>query len=135
MTVFAAGSLRRAFSRMADAYQSVYGQSIDFVFGPAGLLREAIERGQKPDLFASANTAHPEKLLDSGWAYRTFPFARNALGLTVRSSALTAGMHWLDVLTNPKLRIGISTPRSQRRLCSGAFQQYRKDSSWSWELA
>jgi ABC-type molybdate transport system, periplasmic component len=60
ISVFAAGSLKRAFFPLCERYNTLTGVTVNLTFGPAGLLREKIEAGEQCDLFASANTAHPQ---------------------------------------------------------------------------
>jgi ABC-type molybdate transport system substrate-binding protein len=106
VSLFAAGSLRAALTEAAEAFGGV-----DPTFGPSGLLRERIEGGASPDVFASANLAHPARIA----AARGLPFvlfARNRLcavarpGLDVTSETLLARM--LD----PAVKLGTSTPRA-----------------------
>lgn len=66
--LFAAGSLRLAFAPLLSAFQRDTGQKVSAEFGPAGLLRQRIENGERPQLFASANVAHPQRLADLGIA-------------------------------------------------------------------
>src|SRR5262245_35516873 len=63
--VFAAGSLMTPLTRIADALRT-QGIEIAFTFGPSGTLRARLERGERADLFASANMAHPQALHDAG---------------------------------------------------------------------
>jgi molybdate transport system substrate-binding protein len=108
--IFAAGSLRYAFSLIAEKYKTQYNQTFDAEFGPAGLLRERIENGENADLFASANTAHPEQLLQKGLTQKVIPFAHNSLCLILRNTALFDGMDWFSALMVPGAIIGMSTP-------------------------
>lgn len=105
MRVLAAGSLRKVWSSLLAHFP----QSVDTQFGPAGLLRERIEAGEPCDLFASANVAHPQALLQQGQARSVVPFASNTLCLTVRSNALREGDDWFTLLTRPDLRVATST--------------------------
>ncbi|MGB3390481.1 MAG: substrate-binding domain-containing protein, partial [Pseudaminobacter sp.] len=61
LTVHAAGSLRNVLPVLTAAFKE--GQGVEFVVrhGPAGLLRERIEAGDRPDLFLSANFGHPAR--------------------------------------------------------------------------
>jgi ABC-type molybdate transport system substrate-binding protein len=108
--LFAAGSLKTALGEVVASHDARYGTSTDTRFGPSGLLRGAIEEGEQPDVFASANMAHPNKLAGDGWGGPVALFARNQLcglaqpGLTVTSNIL------LDVLLDPEVRVGTSTP-------------------------
>lgn len=105
MRVLAAGSLRRVWPSLLAHFP----QSVDTRFGPAGLLRERIQAGEPCDLFASANLAHPQALLQQGQARSVVPFASNTLCLTVRSTVLRDGDDWLSLLTRPDLRLATST--------------------------
>ncbi len=86
--LFAAGSLRLAFTPLLSAFQRDTGQKVSAEFGPAGLLRQRIENGERPQLFASANVAHPQRLADLGMAGAVQVFARNRLCATVRNVAV-----------------------------------------------
>lgn len=108
LRVLAAGSLRAVW----PALMAAYGSPVDTDFGPAGLLRERIATGERCDLFASANTAHAENLLQRGLAQQTGRFAANSLCLTVKRDRVRPGENWLSVLTRPDLRLATSTPRS-----------------------
>ncbi len=108
--VLAAGSLKRAFIPLCQHFSQQTGIPVYVDFGPAGLLRERIEAGQRCDLFASANTRHPQMLLASGRAQAATTFAFNRLNLTARKTAQTENADWLSLLSNPALRLGTSTP-------------------------
>ncbi|HGY3717087.1 TPA: substrate-binding domain-containing protein [Citrobacter gillenii] len=105
VTLFAAGSLRLAFTPLIDQFMSLSGIDVSVEYGPAGLLRERIEAGEPCALFASANRAHPQQLLASGRALSAHTFCWNQLSLTTQRTG-----EWLDLLRDPTLRIGTSTP-------------------------
>jgi ABC-type molybdate transport system substrate-binding protein len=75
--VFAAGSLRVAFNEIGIAFQSATGVRLENDFGPSGALRERIEKGEQPDLFASADMGNPAALTRAGRAGPVILFARN----------------------------------------------------------
>ena len=111
LRLLAAGSLRPAFTPLCRAFTVRSGIDVSVEFGPAGLLRERIERGEACHLFASANVAHPQALLDAGRAVDCVTFAFNRLNLTVkRAVAHAGGADWLALLADTSLRIGTSTP-------------------------
>lgn len=111
LNVLAAGSLRKALSPHLTQFSQQFGVNIHVQFGPAGLLREQIERGASWDLFASANLQHPQKLQEQGLAKSIMPFLRNRLCLTARRTCMNSESDsWLELLTNTQLRIGTSTP-------------------------
>lgn len=69
VTVYAAGSLRAALTRIgADFEASPGGQKVAFVFGASGLLRDRLLGGERADVFASANMDHPLALAAAGRA-------------------------------------------------------------------
>lgn len=110
LTLFAAGSLRRAFIPLQAQFTQQTGIAVDITFGPAGLLRERIEKGEACSVFASANRQHPQALHEARRAQSPRLFARNELILTVKNSPQTAGKEWLELLSDSALRLGTSTP-------------------------
>lgn len=108
--LLAAGSLKSALVPLLARFQARTGLVVNAGFGPAGLLRERIENGEQCDIFASANTCHPQALLASGMAHAVQTFALNRLNLTVRRMPKTESADWLSLLTDASLRLGTSTP-------------------------
>ena len=110
--VLAAGSLTGALNAVIKLYEEKTGQRVQAEYGPAGLLRERIEGGEYPDIFASANMAHPQALADRGLATQPVVMARNRLcaralpgfGLTIHNV--------LPRLLDPKVGLGTSTPKA-----------------------
>jgi len=107
-----AGSLNLALSQVADAFLAKTGIKVTQTYGPSGTLRQQIEGGLRPDVFASADTASPRALAREGLAGPVQVFARNQIVAVVRSGfGQTAGQsNLLDVLLDPATRIGTSTP-------------------------
>lgn len=112
LRVYAAGSLRRAFTPLLAAFSERYALSVTPTFGPAGLLREMIEQGDKVDLFASANGAHPLRLMTLGLARETALFTRNHLCILMRNVPELTTQTWLAALRDPRFRLSTSTPGS-----------------------
>ncbi|MFB2567480.1 molybdate ABC transporter substrate-binding protein [Rhizobium sp. IMFF44] len=108
--VLSAGSLRHAFPAIIGAFGGEFGIGISLTLGPAGLLREAIETGTSFDLFASANLAHPRRLVSMGLAEDAVCFARNRLCVLSRAELGLTTENFLSVLADPAVRIGTSTP-------------------------
>lgn len=106
LTLLAAGSLRSAFLPLVAHFRQHTGLAVDAQFGPAGLLRERIEAGAPCAVFASANAAHPQALLQAGLAQECQGFASNQLMLTARRSPDNDGLDWLALLSTPRLRVG-----------------------------
>ncbi len=114
LRLFAAGSLRAAMTELIGAFRAARPEhAVESTFGPSGLLRERVEKGETAHVFASADKGHPQKLIDKALALNPLMiFARNELcgiarpGLNVTSDSL------LDTMLDPAMRLGISTPKA-----------------------
>ena len=113
LEVFAAGSLTGAMTAIIKLYQEKTGIQVQAEFGPAGLLRERIEGGARPDLFASANMAHPQALADKGLATIPTVMARNRICAKALPSFGLTTANVFDRMLDPKtVGIGTSTPKA-----------------------
>ncbi len=110
LRIYAAGSLKEAMAAVLAASGLPSEQFAEPVYGPAGSLRERIERGAPADLFASADLRQPQRLAEERggrpvviFAYsRMCALSRGALGLTPANL--------LDRMLDPRVRLVISTP-------------------------
>ena len=66
--VYAAGSLRQVMTEMVQAFASPAGTTVTTVFGPSGILREWIEKGEDAHVFASADLSNAQALARTGRA-------------------------------------------------------------------
>ena len=112
LTLYAAGSLKAALGDVAASYEKTYKTKVATKFGPSGLLRKAIEGGENPDVFASANMAHPEKLASEGWGSPVALFARNQLCAIAQPDVAVTTDNFLDAIMDPDVRLGTSTPKA-----------------------
>lgn len=112
LKLFAAGSLRYVFEPLLNDFSHQHRVKITTTFGPAGLLRQRIESGEKTDLFASANVAHPQQLLASGLARHTRSFAKNRLCIVMRDIPELTERPWQSALLDDKYILATSTPGS-----------------------
>jgi molybdate transport system substrate-binding protein len=116
--IYAAGSLREAMTALEKAFQSEQQKNAStaptfaakFLFGPSGKLRERIEAGERPMLFASASPEHTEKLQSAGLLRSSNLFAGNALCVLARPGFSLAGRSVIDVLLADDVTVGTSTP-------------------------
>jgi molybdate transport system substrate-binding protein len=112
LRVFGAGSLREVMAVIGGRYHEATGIAVINEFGPSGLMRERIEKGERVDLFASADLGHPLKLLHDGRATRVALFVRNTLcGVAVPKVGLTTA-NFIDRLLDPTIKLGTSTPKA-----------------------
>jgi len=112
LMLYAAGSLKAALGDVALSYEETYKIKVNTKFGPSGLLRQAIEEGENPDVFASANMAHPEKLASNEWGSPVVLFARNKLCALVQPDVEVSTDSLLDVIMDKEIRLGTSTPKA-----------------------
>jgi len=110
--VMAAGSLRSALGEMADAFTRQSGIAVETRFASAGTLHERIEKGEKADLFVSADMAAPQALADEGRADPVVLFARNRMCAFVRPGLSFTPAILLATLLDPKMTVGTSTPKA-----------------------
>jgi molybdate transport system substrate-binding protein len=115
VNLYAAGSLKASLTEVVTAFERGSGGKVpvETTFGPSGLLRERIEKGEPAHIFASADTSHPKRLADQGRA--TGPptvFARNQLCALTRADLAVTPEGLLDVMLDPKVRLGTSTPKA-----------------------
>jgi ABC-type molybdate transport system substrate-binding protein len=110
--VLAAGSLRSAVNEIGPAFSNRTGVRVDSNFGPSGVLRGRIEKGEAADLFASADLANPLALSQAGKAGPVVLFARNRLCALVRPGLTVIAGNLLSTLLNPDIKLGTSTPKA-----------------------
>ncbi len=84
LVVFAAASLREAFTELALAFKVPYPASrVRFNFAGSQELRVQLEHGARADVFASADVPHMRALEQAGFAEQAVLFARNEPVLVV----------------------------------------------------
>jgi ABC-type molybdate transport system substrate-binding protein len=110
--LYAAGSLRGVMNEIGAAYAKETGTRVVGEFGPSGLLRDRLAKGEAADVFASANMQHPQSLAQSGRAGPVRLFARNKLCALASPSARATTDTLLDRMLDPAVKLGISTPKA-----------------------
>jgi molybdate transport system substrate-binding protein len=111
VAVFAAGSLRGVVNDLASEANSALGFELVSTFGGSGLLRERIEKGEKADLFLSADLGSPQKLTSQGrTVVPVIAFARNRMCIVSRKSAGVTPSNLVDRLLAKNMRLKTSTP-------------------------
>lgn len=110
--LYAAGSLRVAMSEIGEAYRKAGGVTVVNEFGASGLLRERIEKGAPAEVFTSADMGHPQRLQQAGRSGPVMLFTRNRLCALASPRVEVTTASLLDVLLDPKVRVGTSTPKN-----------------------
>jgi ABC-type molybdate transport system substrate-binding protein len=108
----AAGSLRDALTEVAEAYEKATGNTLIATWGPSGTLRDRIAAGERAEVFASANMAHPQSLAEAGKSGPVVLFARNRLCALVRPSLAVTPATLLEQMLSPSVKLGTSTPKA-----------------------
>jgi molybdate transport system substrate-binding protein len=111
LVIYGAGSLRESLGQIAKEFGLAHGLVVTTQFGPSGRMRERIEKGDRVDLFASADIGHARKLVDDGRASVMAVFARNTVCLLSPAKFGATSESALDKLLAPGVRIGISPPK------------------------
>jgi ABC-type molybdate transport system substrate-binding protein len=112
LSVYAAGSLRAALDEVARAFQQAQGQPVVMTYGASGLLKDRITAGEAPQVFASANTEHPQALVAAGRGAAVTPFTRNALCVLATPAFSLNGKTLAQRLLDAEVRVGTSTPKA-----------------------
>ncbi|MBS0418795.1 MAG: substrate-binding domain-containing protein [Proteobacteria bacterium] len=111
VVIMAAGSLRGVVADLAAEAKGALGIEVTPAFGGSGLLRERIEKGEKADLFLSADVGSPEKLAAAGHTVvPVVPFARNRMCIVSRKSARITATNLVKKLLAKDVRLKTSTP-------------------------
>jgi molybdate transport system substrate-binding protein len=109
--IYSAGSLRGVVGDLTTQAASAFGIQVKGTFGGSGSLRERIEKGEKPDLFMSADVGSPRKLQTEGrTVVPVIAFARNRMCVVSRRSAGVSPTNLIDHLLEKAVRVKTSTP-------------------------
>ncbi len=110
LRVYAAGSLTGAFNALLAAFGTPPGAAARPTYGPSGLLRERLERGEPADLFASADLGQPQRLAEAGRGTPVVLFARNRMCALGRGTLGLTPANLLGRLLDPAVKLATSTP-------------------------
>lgn len=110
--LFAAGSLRPALLEVGSAFERDAGIKVIGEFGPSGLLRDRIAKGERAEVFASANMTHPQSLARDGRSGPVVLFARNRLCALAMPRAGVTSANLLERMLDPGVKLGTSTPKA-----------------------
>ena len=109
--VFSAGSLREVWNEVAREAAPALGIGVRTSFGGSGVMRERIEKGEKPDLFTSADLGSPRKLQSQGrTVVPVVAIARNRMCILSRRSAGVTAANLIDRMLAKNTRLKTSTP-------------------------
>lgn len=121
LTVYAASSLTATFEEIAKEFEAEHqGVDVKLNFGGSSDLVAQIQNGAPADVFASADTANMDKLVDAGLAGADpEDFATNVLEIAVPPGN-PAGIQSLQDLAAPGTKVVVCAPEVP---CGAATQQ------------
>lgn len=125
VSVYAAGSLRTAFTDIGEAFQRATGTPVAFEFSASGLLRDRILAGAPAQVFASANTEYPRALARAGMSAPPGIFAHNQLCAVTRPEVDTSSEQLLATMLDSAVKLGTSTPKADPSV-DYAWELFRK---------
>ena len=108
----AAGSLRLALTEVIAAFEPTADAKVQSKFGASGTLKDAIAKGERAEVFASANMEHPQALADAKKSGPVVLFARNRLCALVRPGLSVTPATLLDRMLDPAVKLATSTPKA-----------------------
>ena len=108
----AAGSLRFALTEVIAAYEPTAGIKVQSTFGASGTLKDAIAKGERAEVFASANMEHPQALADAKRSGPVVLFARNRLCALVEPGLAVTPATLLERMLDPAVKLATSTPKA-----------------------
>lgn len=107
ITVFAASSLKEAFTEAGRAFEAANpGTKIELSFAASSALREQILSGAPADVFASANASNMDQVVEGGAARAGTDFVTNLLQIAVPAGN-AKGVTGLADFANADLLIGL----------------------------
>jgi molybdenum ABC transporter molybdate-binding protein len=99
-------------TEIAGAFDQRFKTTTKVSFGPSGMMRERIEKGEHVDLFTSADMGNPQKLAAAHRAGLAVLFARNRLCGYAKPSVGLTTENFLDKAIDPAVKLGTSTPKA-----------------------
>lgn len=110
LSVFHAGSLSKAMADIGKAFTAETGTPVALTGSGSGSLRQRIEKGERPGVFASADMENPATLAAKGLAEVPTPFTRNVLCVLAKKSVGITQANLAAKLSDPSVKLGTSTP-------------------------
>jgi molybdate transport system substrate-binding protein len=103
LQVACAADLQPVMPTLAARYERASGVHLVTAFGSSATLTQQLANGAPQDVFLSADTAHPQQLIDEGIALgpTPTPYARGVLVLWARKDSPAQPLS-LDSLKNPR---------------------------------
>jgi molybdate transport system substrate-binding protein len=112
VVLYGAGSLSAVLTKITQDFTRKTGIPVRTAFGPSGLMREKIEKGDKVDILASADMASPLRLREEGKVAAVAMFTRNKLCAFAAAEAGLTAANFGERLLDASVKLGTSTPKA-----------------------
>jgi molybdate transport system substrate-binding protein len=107
VTVFAAASLKEAFTKVGQQFEASHpGVKVVFNFGPSSGLATQITQGAPADVFASASTKNMGQVVSAGKAVSPKKFVSNVMEIAVPPKN-PANITQLSDLAKPGVKVAV----------------------------
>jgi len=111
LTVFAAASLKEAFTTIGEQFEAAHpGVKVTFSFGASSSLAAQIINGAPADVFASAAPKNMQQVVSAGDASHPVDFAKNVMEVAVPPSN-PAKITSVDDLAKPSVKTALCQPQ------------------------
>jgi molybdate transport system substrate-binding protein len=111
VTVFAASSLKEAFTRIAQQFEAANpGVKVTFSFAASSALSTQINSGAPADVFASASATTMQQVVDKGGASNPTNFVKNVMEIATPPSN-PANVTSVDDLAKSTVKVALCQPQ------------------------
>ncbi len=111
ITVFAASSLKEAFTTLGKQFEAAHpGVKVTFSFGASSALATQIINGAPADVFASASPKNMQQVVTAGDASNPVTFAHNVMEVAV-PPANPAGVTSVNDLAKSSVKVALCQPQ------------------------
>jgi molybdate transport system substrate-binding protein len=111
ITVFAAASLKEAFTTIGKQFEAAHpGAKVTFSFGASSALAQQVTSGAPADVFASASPKNMQQVVTSGDASNPVNFAKNVMEVATPPSN-PAHVASVNDLANPSVKVALCQPQ------------------------
>lgn len=110
ITVFAASSLKEAFTTLGDRFMKAHpGTTLTFNFDASSSLAQSITQGQQADVFASASAKNMDTVVQAGDADAPKDFVKNRMEIATPPGN-PAGIKTVADLARPGVKVALCDP-------------------------
>jgi molybdate transport system substrate-binding protein len=110
ITVFAASSLKEAFTTLGDQFMKAHsGTKLTFNFDASSSLAESVTEGQASDVFASASSKNMDTVVQAGDADKPIDFVKNRMEIATPPGN-PAGIKTVADLAKPGVKVALCDP-------------------------